>query len=61
MQVVTGDSVIVNDHLLGWWCVPCLVAYLLPAPVRTSPADRRLSEETPGAQPVPPPPGVCRR
>ncbi len=54
-------GVVAHDHLPGWqWCVPCMVAHLVPAPVfaRKTPAGRQLSdapESAPGGQPVPAP------
>ena len=55
-------SAVAHDHLLGWrWCVPSMVAHLVPAPVfpRKLPAGCQLSEtpgSAPGGQPVPDPP-----
>jgi hypothetical protein len=54
-------GVVVHDRLPGWqWCLPCMVAHLMPAPVsaRKTPAGRRLNPapfSVPGGQPVPAP------
>jgi hypothetical protein len=51
--------VVQHDRLPGWpWCVPCLVAYLVPAPVFPPkiPAGRRSSmtpDVAPGGQSAP--------
>lgn len=58
-------GVVTHDHLLGWrWCVPCLVAHLVPAlvfPYKT-PAGRWSSPisdpPSPGGQPIPHDPPV---
>lgn len=52
-------GVVAHDHLPGWqWCVPCMVAHLVPAPVfaRKNPGWPPVShapESAPGGQPVP--------
>jgi hypothetical protein len=60
-------GVVAHDRLPGWqWCVPCMVAHLMPEPVSAgkTPAGRRLNPapfSVPGGQPVPapsPPPGA---
>ncbi|HET9253732.1 MAG TPA: hypothetical protein VFO16_00840 [Pseudonocardiaceae bacterium] len=54
-------GVVAQDRLPGWqWCVPCLMAHLMPEPVpaRKTPAGRRLNPapfSVPGGQPVPAP------